>query len=125
MTRVLLVDDEGLILYSLSKMFGQAGAAVTAVTSGREALKKLQRDSYDICFLDVQLPDANGLELMSIVRRHSPATRIVIMTANELSGEQIRSIEDHGCLYLPKPFGLDAARALVTGHQRGPASGGP
>ena len=116
--RILLVDDERLILYSLSKSFRLAGAEVTEVMNGRDALAELQRGSYDICFLDVQLPDSNGLELMKIIRDLSPSTEIIIMTASDLTGKQLLSMKEQGCLYLSKPFNLDEAQELVSRHQR-------
>lgn len=94
MTKILIVDDEKLILYSLSKTLGQGGAEVTAVSNGKDALSEIQRVSYDICFLDVQLPDANGLELMKTFRKLSPLTHIIIMTALCLTdGQQTRNPE--------------------------------
>ena len=75
MTKILLVDDKELILHSLCKTLKHSGADVTSVTNGKDALQEIQRSSYDICFLDVQLPDANGLELMKIIGEMSPATQ--------------------------------------------------
>ena len=74
MQKILLVDDEALILYSLSKTLRHCGSEVTTVTNGTDALSEIQRNSYDICFLDVQLPDANGLDLMKTIRNDSPST---------------------------------------------------
>lgn len=119
MTKILLVDDENLILYSLSKTLKHGDTDVAAVTNGKDALSEIQRASYDICFLDVQLPDSNGLELMKIFRERSPATRIIIMTAGVLNDEQQRALRSHGCHFVPKPFDLDQVQALVeeiSGH---------
>ncbi len=114
MTKILIVDDEKLILYSLSKTLGQGGAEVTAVSNGKDALSEIQRVSYDICFLDVQLPDANGLELMKTFRKLSPLMHIIIMTALCLNDGQQREIQSHNCHYLPKPFDLDQVQALIA-----------
>jgi two-component system NtrC family response regulator len=119
MTKILLVDDKELILYSLSRMLRHGGADVTAVTNGKDALREIQRSSYDICFLDVQLPDANGLELMKQFRKLSPTTSIIIMTALCLNNEQLQSLRSYNCHYLPKPFELDQVQSLIaelTGH---------
>jgi CheY-like chemotaxis protein len=114
MKKILLVDDEELLLYSLSKMLRNCGAGVTAVTNGKDALREIQSSSYDICFLDVQLPDANGLDLMKIFREGSPDLKIVIMTALSLNEAQLQSLSDVACQYLPKPFDLDHVQSLVT-----------
>ncbi len=90
MTKILLVDDKELILYSLSKTLRHGGADVITVTNGKDALREIQGSCYDICFLDVQLPDANGLELMKTFRELSPKTIIIIMAALCLTNEQQR-----------------------------------
>lgn len=114
MTKILLVDDKELILYSLSRIIRHGGADVTTVTNGKDALREIQRSSYDICFLDVQLPDANGMELMRTFRELSPTTSIIIMTALCLNNEQLQALRSHDCHYLPKPFELDQVHALVA-----------
>lgn len=114
MTKILIVDDEPLIRYSLTKTLTHDWTDVTAVTNGKDALSEIHSTSYDICFLDVQLPDANGLDLMKIVRDVSPATSIVIMTAGSLDDEQQLSLRSLGCHFLPKPFELDQAQDLVA-----------
>jgi CheY-like chemotaxis protein len=113
MMKILLVDDKELILYSLSRILRQGGSDVTTVSNGKDALREIQ-NSYDICFLDVQLPDANGLELMKTFRQLSPTTSIIIMTALCLTNEQQRSLRSHKCHYLPKPFELDQVQSLVA-----------
>ena len=114
MMKILLVDDKELILFSLSRILRQGGSDVTTVTNGKDALREVGSSSYDICFLDVQLPDANGLELMKTFRQLSPTTSIIIMTALCLTNEQQRSLRSHDCHYLPKPFELDQVQALVA-----------
>ncbi len=113
MTKILLVDDEHLILYSLSAALRSDGSEVTAVANGKDALSAIHRQPCDICFLDVNLPDANGLDLMKTVREVSPETRIIIMTAVDLSDSQMSSLQSNGCHFLPKPFKLDEVRTLV------------
>jgi len=114
MTGILIVDDEVLILYSLSRTFSHCGAEVTAVESGAAALELIRKGTYELCFLDVQLPDANGLELMMVIRKLSPATKVIIMTANELTDEQLHTIASQDCVFLPKPFDLKDAQALAA-----------
>ncbi len=113
MTKILLVDDENLLLHSLTTTLRHDGADVTAVSSGKDALREIYRFPYDICFLDVQLPDANGLDLMKVVRKVSPETAVIIMTAVELNDGQLKHLNANAGHYLPKPFDLDQVRLLV------------
>jgi DNA-binding response OmpR family regulator len=113
MINILLVDDENLILYSLSATLRHDGSEVTAVSNGKDALLEICRSPYDICFLDVNLPDANGFDLMKTVLEISPTTRIIIMTAVDLNEGQMRYLHNNACHFLPKPFDLEDVRSLV------------
>jgi DNA-binding response OmpR family regulator len=117
MTRILLVDDENLILYSLSAALRHDGSSVTTASNGTEALSEIRRSSYDICFLDIHLPDANGFDLMKIVREISPATRIILMTAVDLDEVQMNFLHHNDGYYLPKPFDLEEVRSIVKSIQ--------
>lgn len=114
MTKILLVDDNELILQALCKTLKRGGAEVMAVTNGKDALHEIMASSYDLCFLDVQLPDANGLELMLLIEKMSPTTRTIVMTALCLDDEQLHFLRNHDCYYLPKPFALVQVRALIA-----------
>jgi DNA-binding NtrC family response regulator len=114
MTKILLVDDENLILYSLSATLRHDGSEVTAVANGKDALSEIRRLPYDICFLDVNLPDANGFDLMKTVQEISPATKIVIMTAVDLNDGQMSYLHNNACHFLPKPFDLENVRSIVA-----------
>ncbi len=111
--KILVVEDESLILSSLMSTLRHSGSEVTAVTNGKDALAKICSSSYHLCFLDINLPDANGLDLMRTMKEVSPGTRIVIMTANEMSIEQLSYIKDNAWLFLPKPFDLEDIRSIV------------
>ena len=114
MAKILLVDDENLILYSLSTTLRHDGLDVTAVGNGKDALNEIRSSPYDICFLDINLPDANGLNLMNVFREISPGTSIIIMTAVDLDEAQLNSLRSSASHYLPKPFDLDEVRSLVS-----------
>ena len=118
MAKILLVDDENLILYSLAATLRHDGSEVTAVANGKDALGEIRRSPYDICFLDVNLPDANGFDLMKTFQEISPATRIIIMTAVDLNDGQMSYLHNNACHFLPKPFNLDNVRSLVANISR-------
>ena len=117
MARILLVDDENLILYSLSAALRHDGSQVTTAANGKDALNEIQRSLFDICFLDIHLPDANGFDLMKIVREISPATRIILMTAVDLDDTQMNYLRHNNGHYLPKPFDLEEVRSIVKSIQ--------
>jgi len=114
MKRILIVDDENLIRYSLSASLRQDDTYVKAVACGKDALNEIDHIFYNLCFLDVNLPDINGLEIMTYIKRSSPTTKIIIMTGGVVDEpEMLQSIQANANLLLPKPFDLDRIKVFV------------
>lgn len=114
MKRILIVDDENLIRYSLSSALRQDDTYIKAVSCGKDALSEIGHIFYNLCFLDVNLPDMNGLDLMKIIKKSSPATKIIIMTGGVVDEpEMLQSIQANANLLLPKPFDLDRTKLFV------------
>jgi CheY-like chemotaxis protein len=113
MKKILIVDDEYLIRYSLSAMFTNANTDVTTAADGKAALKAVNENRFDLCILDIHLPDMDGLEIMKILGQSSPWTKITIMTGSEISETMMRAIQKNAVLLIAKPFDLDRLRAFV------------
>jgi len=113
MKKILVVDDEYLISHSLSAAFKNEQTGVLTASDGEAALKAINENSFDLCFLDVHLPDINGLDIMKTLNRRSPGTQIAIMTASEVTEEMMKSIQENARLLISKPFDLDCLKALV------------
>jgi DNA-binding response OmpR family regulator len=111
--RILIVDDEELIRYALTAALRRDDALVLAISCGQDALAAIDHTAYDLCILDIHLPDMNGLDIMKTVKKVSPATKIIIMTASEIDAEMMKSIEEHADMLLPKPFDLDRVKSFV------------
>lgn len=111
MKRVLIVDDEPLIRLGLAKALKDL-AEVEAVESGKEASSRFASSSYDVCFLDVYLPDVNGIDVLREIRRLSPETIVVMMTA--YADEEMRNtIGEEAHRFLEKPLDLGLVKSIV------------
>ncbi len=113
MKRILIVDDEHLIRHSLSAGLRQDDTTVEAVSCGKDALSEFERNFYNLCFLDIHLPDMNGLDIMKTVKKASPATKIVILTGSEVDAEMMKSIQENAHLLVAKPFDLDQIKTCT------------
>jgi CheY-like chemotaxis protein len=113
MKKILIVDDEYLIRYSLSATFTSTNAEVITAADGKAALKAINENRIDLCILDIHLPDMDGLEIMKILGQTSPWTKITIMTGSEISETMMRVIQENAVLLIAKPFDLDRLRAFV------------
>lgn len=112
MKRILIVDDEPLILYGLSKTL-HGLAEVKTVTTGEEAILEVKSCFYHLCFLDINLPDINGLDVMEKVKEISPETKVVIMTASHVTDNMKRAIEARADYFIAKPFKLPQIKVIA------------
>ena len=111
--RILVVDDEPLILYSLSR-FLKKKAAVKTVASAEEAIDEMVAQHYDLCFLDITLPGMTGLDALKIIKKLSPITKVTIMTGNFLDETMTRQIEETAYAFIEKPFELLHIQEVVN-----------
>jgi DNA-binding response OmpR family regulator len=84
-TRVLVVEDEKLVNWSLVTSLTKWGFAVHPVFTGRDAIKELQKYGFDVVLLDYHLPDLDGLSVARHIRHLQPDAVIVLLTSLQLS----------------------------------------
>ena len=108
MQRILIVEDSSTMRAMLASALEELPepVKVTAVSSGFEALRELPRASYDLIVTDINMPDINGLELVSFVRR-SEAYRsipLVIVSTEGSQRDREKALSLGADAYLVKPF---------------------
>ncbi|MEW6599543.1 MAG: response regulator [Nitrospirota bacterium] len=94
--KILIVDDELAILTGLSKALRELcgfPGEIRTVVNGREAVYEARSCFYDICFLDIKLPDINGLDVMRDIHYVSPETSIMLMSASHVRDDLKQIIE--------------------------------
>jgi len=122
--RILVVDDDNLICWALERELKSPDFSTRVVETGTDALEELKRHSYDIVFLDIHLPDANGLDLLREIREISPATKIVIMSADASEPNRQRAFAEGTLQFLEKPLDLSEIHSILKstlgahGHKR-------
>lgn len=113
MKKILVVDDEAFFLHGLGNALQSASADVTMVETGKSALQELISTPYNLCFLDVCLPDIDGVEVLKRIREISPQTKVIMMTAGVVTMAMQESIEKYAHMFLTKPFDLFQVRMLT------------
>jgi two-component system response regulator AtoC len=113
MKKILIVDDEQLILQGLDKALQSASTEIVTVGTGALALKEITSLHYDLCFLDVCLPDIDGTEVLKKIKAISPKTKAIIMTAGIVTENMKRIIEDNAYMFITKPFDLLQVRMMA------------
>ena len=83
MATILLIDDEEQIRMIFQVMLAEAGYHVLTAESGRHGLRLLEHQEVDLILVDLFMPDMDGLELIPVLRKTRPATKIIAITAGE------------------------------------------
>ncbi len=115
--RVLIVDDSSAMRAFVRAALEDDGAVeVVESTSGFEALRILPREPFDVVIVDVNMPDINGLELVSFMRKtpQHRSTPVIIISTEASSRDQERGIALGANAFLSKPFAPEELRALVA-----------
>ena len=120
--RVLIVDDEPLIRWSIAETLAEMGHTIMEAGDGEAALRALGESApFDVVLLDYRLPDSNDLTLLTAIRRVTPKTAVILMTAYG-SPEATKGALDLGVYrVVPKPFEVhDMADWVVQAHTAKP-----
>ncbi len=107
MLKILLVEDERINRITLQKLLEHAGHAVTSVEDGKAGLEAVQSETWDVVLTDYRLPGADGLEILEEVKRVSPTTQVLIMTAFATVENALSALKMGAFDYLTKPFDPD------------------
>ena len=126
--RILVVEDENDLADAVATGLRREGYAVDVANDGRSALDRLDVNAYDMVCLDLNLPDADGLDICRhVVRKEGQgeaAPRILVLSARDQVADRIAGL-DHGADdYLVKPFALGELSARVRALMRRDTVGG-
>src|SRR5438552_14920242 len=104
--RIVIIDDEEAVCWSLRRAFERAGYGVAVAASAEAGLDAARNDPPDCVFLDVRLPGMDGLDALAELRRLSKDAPIIVMTAHGNLSTAVRAVEGGAFDYLAKPFDL-------------------
>jgi DNA-binding response OmpR family regulator len=100
---ILVIDDEENLRRTMKLILQREGYVVTTAGSIADARKCLQAGTFNLVFLDLKLPDANGLTLLPELRSQYPHMPVIILTANDKLGVACESVQNGARDYLLKP----------------------
>lgn len=117
MKKVLLVDDEKLILKGVSFSLVSDGMEVDTASDGEMALQMVREKEYDIILLDIMLPKMSGIEVCEQIRQFSMVP-IIMLTAKGEDADKIAGLELGADDYITKPFNIDEVKARMKAIMR-------
>jgi two-component system response regulator AtoC len=114
-TRVAVVDDEQTVCRRLKEVLDKDGYETETFLEGGRFLARMQADPFQIVFLDLALPDANGIEILSQVKGRYDETEVIIITGHASIDSAIAAIKKGAYHYITKPFKLEELRLMAAG----------
>ena len=107
-TRILVVDDDRSICYTLERALSEKGHSVDYTLSGSEALKSLKESKYDVLFLDLLMPDMDGVEVLKNVKKHFPQVEVITISGMGSMRTALGTLSMDAFDFLSKPIHLSS-----------------
>ena len=112
--KIWVIDDDRAMRWVLEKTFKEEGFDVTSFEEAQSALDELSVNPPDVILTDIRMPGIDGLTFLSKVKTTNPDLPVIIMTAHSDLESAVSSYQTGAFEYLPKPFDIDEALALVN-----------
>lgn len=123
--RILLAEDDSVLVDGLSRSLRQSGYAVDCVKSGSDADVVLSTQEFDLLILDLGLPRLPGLEVLRRLRARDSHLPVLILTASDSVEQRVKGLDLGADDFMAKPFALSELEARVRALTRRGAGGGP
>jgi DNA-binding NtrC family response regulator len=111
--RILIIDDERPILLTLEALLGRHNYQVETAGTAAAGRKLLKDKSPALVLLDLQLPDAEGLEMLDQIKTEHPGTQVIILTAHDTLNNAIESIKRGAYHFISKPYASEELLSLM------------
>src|SRR6266487_398143 len=111
--RILIIDDERPILVTLEALLARRGYQVDTAPTASQGLRLLNSKSPSLVLLDLQLPDADGLETLGRIKTELPEIQVIILTAHDSLSNAIESIKRGAYHFISKPYAPEELLSLV------------
>ncbi len=112
--KILVVDDEDTLRYFLRLHLEEKGYHVSEAADGATAMRLIAHNTFEVALVDLKLADMNGLEIMRHLRKTSPDTSVIILTAYATVNSAIEALRQGAHDYLTKPYETSELLASVA-----------
>ena len=113
MAKILIVEDEPKMAFLLEAELKDAGHRTTSVTDGMEAVRRVEREHFDIVITDLRMEGMDGIEVLERVKGLDPQTEVVLITAYATAQTAVDAMKKGAYDYIIKPFDVEELKLLV------------
>ncbi len=120
--RILLVDDEANLRHTVARVLQRAGFDVTTAASGKEGLTLLSQQEFDLVYMDIRMPDMNGIETLQAITAARPKLPVILFTGQPDLNSAVSALRQGALDYLQKPLKpeiiIERARTVLANLER-------
>lgn len=113
MHKVLVVDDDKVLQQSVREALEFHHFVVEVADNGKEAVNKIYRDKYDLVVMDVNMPEMDGIQALTEIKKHDPSVIVLILTAYSNVTDAVKVVKEGAYNYLEKPITSENLVALI------------
>jgi PAS domain S-box-containing protein len=114
LARVLVIDDEKMVCWALSRMLKADGYEVTTAQSGKEGVERLRRQHFELAITDLVMPEMDGIQTMAALRELDPDLEVIVITGYASIESAVAALKQGACDFLLKPFNMPQLSTAVT-----------
>jgi len=119
---ILIIDDEATLRQTMARILQREGFDVTTASNGAEALKLITDHVFDLVYLDIRMPDTNGLDLLKIIHGKFPELPVILFTAQPDLNSAMEAVRNGAIDYLLKPLKpqtvIERTRTILEANQK-------
>lgn len=112
--KILIVDDEKNICLSLTQILQDEGYEVESASNGKSGLALFEESDPDAVLLDVKMPDMNGIDVLSKIKKLQPAVPVVMISGNSSISDAVKAIKQGAFDFLEKPLSLPKVKLTIA-----------
>ncbi len=113
MHKVLVVDDDKVLQQSVRQALEYHHFTVDVADNGKEAVAKVYREKYDLVVMDVNMPEMDGIQALTEIKKHDPSIIVLILTAYSNVTDAVKAVKEGAYNYLEKPISGENLVALI------------
>jgi len=119
---ILIIDDEAGLRQTMARILQRAGYEVTTASNSQEGLVRVGEHRFDLLYLDIRMPDGNGLELLQTIHARFPDLPVILFTAQPDINSAVEALRRGATDYLLKPLKpqtvIDRTQAILAGKEK-------
>lgn len=113
--RIMVIDDENIVGKMIKATFERDGYVVEKFLNAKSAIERLRKQKFDVVITDLKMKDVDGMEVLKIVKKEFPKTKVIMITAFANMDTSVEAFRRKADDFFPKPVKISDLKARISG----------